>query len=65
MSDPSGKEVAGCLSTILALFVSLPIWYVMLFWVFYTLDAPPWLWASYWVYVPSGLFAGALREFSK
>lgn len=65
MSEPTGKELAGCLSAVIVLFISLPIWYVTLFWILYTLTAPPWLWAAYWVYVPTGLIAGVLMHLSK
>ena len=64
-NDLTGKQVTGCLSAILTLFVSLPIWYALLFYILFTLQAPPWAWAAYWVYVPTGLFAGVLLHASK
>ena len=66
MSDEvTGHQVIGCMGAVLTLLVSLPIWYALLFYILLTLQAPPWAWAAYWVYVPTGIIAGILHHASK
>ncbi len=60
--DFTGKQAMGCIMAVLALLVSLPLWYVILFYLLYTTQAPPWIWVAYWVYVPIGLIVGILQQ---
>ncbi|MHC4302110.1 MAG: hypothetical protein ACYS7Y_33015 [Planctomycetota bacterium] len=63
--DLTGKQVTGCLGAVLHLSICIPIWYVLLFHVLSVIQAPPWIWAAYWVYVPTGVIAGILTHASK
>lgn len=55
MSDTKTKEVAGCLGAVLAMFVTLPMWLVLLFGILSRVDAPVWMWGLYWAYIPTSL----------
>lgn len=68
MADITPKDLCGCLGAIFLFFLSLPLWYVLLFWVLTSLEAPGAIWACYWIYVPSGiisaLFSSVGNQFS-
>jgi hypothetical protein len=42
----------GCLPACWQLFVTTPLWLVILFGIITTIDAPTWLQVCFWVYVP-------------
>lgn len=58
----SGKGALGCLIVMLAVFFVLPMWYILLFWILYTLSAPGYIWALYWCYAPMTLIVNALGK---
>jgi hypothetical protein len=54
------KAAAGA---VLILFISLPIWFYLLYQVLVTVNATPLMWFLYWVYIPAtfiGAFFGKL-----
>jgi uncharacterized protein (DUF983 family) len=59
------QQAAGCLAAMLTLFVTMPIWYALLFWLLLNANAPTWAWVAYYVYVPVGMVAGALMHLAK
>lgn len=36
----------------IGLFVTLPLWFAMLYGILLAIDAQPWLWVIFWTYVP-------------
>lgn len=66
--DVSNKDLGGCVVTIWALFVTTPIWLVLMFAMMQASDMPTWAWVLYWVYLPSTIFgsivAGVVRQMS-
>ena len=53
------KAAAGCFVTVWDFLIVRPLWLVLVFGILSRLDAPTWLWACYWVYVPS-IVVGAI-----
>lgn len=45
----------GCISAIISIFVTIPIWYVLLASILFAIDAKPWQWTLFIIYVPAGL----------
>lgn len=63
MSDKDeAKTTIGCTIAILGLFVTLPMWYVLLFCVLDATNQPVWVWALYWAYVPVAFITSALAK---
>lgn len=63
----SGEQMTGCLLSIWSLFVTGPIWLVLMFVVLNALgDAiPTWGWVLYWIYVPAtilGILTGMVGK---
>ena len=52
------KAFAG----ILGLFVTLPIWYYLLYKVLQMVGATELMWFLYWIYVPAGFLVAALTR---
>lgn len=59
MSDKELKPSVwiGCMSMVIHLFITGPIWYVLLFGVLTRTESPGWQWVLYWLYVPAGVIA--------
>ena len=55
----SGEQLIGCLLSIWGLFVTGPIWLILVFVMLNALgDAiPTWGWVLYWVYVPASVLS--------
>ena len=39
------------LGALIGLFLTLSLWFIMLYGIISSIDAPVWLWAIFWVYV--------------
>ena len=55
------KVIAG----LLALFVTLPIWFYLLYRILDLVMASELMWFLYWVYVPVGIFVQLLVKFAE
>lgn len=40
------------ISSILFVFLSLPLWMYVLYWILHTINAPTHVWFAFWIYVP-------------
>lgn len=54
----TGEKIAG----VLALFVSAPLWYWLLYQVLARVQATELMWFLYWVYVPVGLLGQLITK---
>lgn len=59
------SAAAGCFLVIWALFVTLPMWLVLVFAILSANDMPVWVWALYWCYVPANIFGTLLAGIIK
>lgn len=50
------------ISTLIALFVSMPIWYYLMYKILTLVQATELMWFLYWIYLPFGLFASLLAK---
>lgn len=55
------KAIAG----VLALFVSMPIWYYLLYQILVRVQASELMFFLYWVYVPAGMLASVVAKLSE
>lgn len=62
MSDTS-KVVAGML-VFTRFIICTPIWYYLLYRILIAVHADAPMWIAYWVYVPVGLFFGAIEAWT-
>lgn len=49
-------------SSLLSVFVTLPIWYYLIFSILVAINASQLQWFLYWVYVPVGLFVAVATK---
>lgn len=66
-NEMNGEQLTGCLLSIWSLFVTGPIWLVLMFVILKALgDAiPTWGWVLYWIYVPAtvlGILTGMVGK---
>jgi hypothetical protein len=47
---------------LLTLFITIPIWYFLLYTILVDIKADRLTWFLYWVYIPVGLFASILER---
>ena len=59
------STMIGCLFGMLSLFLVAPMWYAMLFGILQSIDAKPWMWVIYFIYVPSGIVVSSLEKIYK
>jgi hypothetical protein len=52
------KAIAG----LFAMFVSLPIWYTLMFQLLKATNIPEWVWVLYWIYVPVTFLLGIITN---
>jgi hypothetical protein len=52
MADTKPSFAAGCTGAFIALFISTPLWMVLLFGMLARIDAPTWMWVVHWTYLP-------------
>lgn len=45
------------ITSLVVVFITLPIWFYTLFWVLTKLNTPDLIWFLFWVYVPFSLFS--------
>lgn len=71
MSNKSDKENAetavGCVLMMWTMFVTTPMWLVLLFLILSALgdNIPVWGWVLYWTYIPSMILGLALAAITK
>jgi hypothetical protein len=53
------KDVVQMLAGIAALFVTLPIWFYLLYKVLWMLGASELMWFLYWIYIPATILVHA------
>lgn len=56
-----GKLIGG----LLALFITMPIWYFLLYRVLQSVNASELMWFLYWIYLPVGVLVQTLVQVSK
>jgi hypothetical protein len=54
----AAKAIAG----LLALFVTLPIWFFLLHQILVSVNASELMWFLYWIYVPVSVLVGAIAK---
>lgn len=57
------KSWLGCSLALIALFVTQPIWYYLLYQVLVRVEASDLMWFLYWVYVPVQILASMIAKF--
>lgn len=53
------------ISGLIAVFVSMPIWFYLLYKVLHAVGASDLMWFLYWIYVPASLFAQVLLRIAE
>ena len=61
IKDKNMKAIAG----LLALFISAPIWYYLLYQILVRVNASELMFFLYWIYLPVSIFAGALTKIAE
>ena len=56
----SDKAVVGCFLAMVVVFVTIPAWFAILYWIISQLEAPVWVWVVYWLYLPFTIAGGLL-----
>ncbi len=59
------EGVISCLASMFTVLVTGPMWYVLMFGILSRIDAPTWLWALFWCYVPIGFASVFLVQIAK
>jgi len=59
------KKTMKVIAGLLALFVTLPIWFYLLYRILDLVMASELMWFLYWVYVPVGIFVQLLVKFAE
>lgn len=54
-------KAAKAIYGLLILFVTMPIWYYLLYKILEIVHATEVMWLLYWVYLPVGILAGILK----
>lgn len=54
---------AQIVSLMVSVFVTMPIWYFLLYRILLAIAASELMWFLYWIYIPAGLFASILAKF--
>ena len=50
------------LASLLALFITLPIWYYLLYKILVLVNATELMWFLYWIYLPVSIFASSVSR---
>lgn len=58
-------KAAKAISGLLVLFVTMPIWYWLIYQILVRVQASELMWFLYWIYVPVTLFAHVLAKLSE
>ena len=58
-------QLAGCLTAMARLAITLPIWYALLFGILSRIETPAWMWVAFWIYMPVGILLSILEEMIK
>lgn len=59
------SQIGGCLTAMLRLTITLPIWYTLLFGILSRIECPTWMWIAFWIYTPVGILLSFVEEFLK
>lgn len=59
---PPGAATAACFGIVWAVFITIPLQYVVMFWLLQTNEAPAWVWACFWVLLPSHVLSAVLLK---
>lgn len=63
MAKDSGEEAAaGCAVACISIFITLPMWFALLFGILDRIEAPTWMWSCFFAYMPSTWIAVALQK---
>ena len=56
---------AKVISSLLAMFISLPIWFYLLYVILEAINASELAWFLYWVYIPAGFLANFISKIAE
>ena len=56
------SEKVGCLLGVLAIFITTPIWYYLLYEILVYIHASQLMWFLFWVYLPVSIFVAVVAE---
>lgn len=59
------KQGVSCIGVLLAIGISTPLWYWLLYQILVRVDATPTMWVFYWIYVPVGVVMAMLRAITE
>jgi hypothetical protein len=57
----AAKVIAG----LIALFITLPIWFYLVYMILVRVNASELMWFLYWIYVPTTLFINAMAKMAE
>ncbi len=63
--ESEAEQYAGCLLIAWSLFLTTPMWLVLLFALMQANDMPTWSWVLYWVYCPVAMIGVILAGIFK
>ena len=53
--EPNAKDTVGCIFGLFTIILVTPVWYALLFGILQAIEAEPWMWVCYFIYVPAQL----------
>lgn len=59
------KTLTGCLGITFWLFLTQPLWYALLFGILQKIEADPWMWTCFWIYVPATISSYLIVKLSE
>lgn len=65
MSNEKDNNPYGCAAALLALFIVMPMYYILQYWILSTLEAPRWCWVLFAIYLPTSIIIHLLTAMAK
>ena len=60
--EPKAKDFVGCIAGLFWAVVYMPLWYCLVFGILLKIEADPWMWITFYAYVPVGLLCTCLSK---
>jgi hypothetical protein len=59
------KKALTIMGALIALLVTVPIWYYLVYSILKAINADRLLWFLFWIYMPAGIFASIIEKVAK
>lgn len=64
-SQTEPHDLVGCARAVLFALAVMPMWYALLIGILLRIDAPPWMWVTFWCYLPFSLLSTAMGQLTE